>query len=80
MWRKRPGKKRLRTCSVTVMKRRKRKEGRHTVSFWWIADIELTEGNLEEMTGAARGRWKIENGGFNNQKDGIYDIEQWITF
>lgn len=33
------------------------------------------EKNLEEMAAAGRGRWKIENEGFNNQKNGIYDIE-----
>lgn len=27
------------------------------------------------MIAAGRGRWKIENEGFNNQKNGIYDIE-----
>ena len=27
------------------------------------------------MTVAGRGRWKIENEGFNSQKNGIYDIE-----
>ena len=27
------------------------------------------------MVCAGRGRWKIENEGFNNQKNGIYDIE-----
>lgn len=41
----------------------------------WITSIELTEKNLEEMISAGRGRWKIENEGFNNQKNGIYDIE-----
>lgn len=46
-----------------------------TVTFRWLTDIELTERNLEEMVNAARGRWKIENEGFNNQKNGIYDIE-----
>ncbi len=45
-----------------------------TVTFKWITNIELTEKNLEEMINAARGRWKIENEGFNNQKNGIYDI------
>lgn len=33
------------------------------------------ERNLEEMITAARGRWKIENEGFNSQKTGIYRIE-----
>ncbi len=43
--------------------------------YQWITNIELTEWNLEEMIEAGRGRWKIENEGFNNQKNGIYDIE-----
>lgn len=45
------------------------------VKFQWISDIELTKRNLEEMITAARGRWKIENEGFNSQKTGIYRIE-----
>ena len=31
--------------------------------------------HVEEMTEADRGRRKSENEGFNNQKNGIYDIE-----
>ena len=48
------------------------KEAEHR--FQWITNIELTKRNMEEMVGAGRGRWKIENEGFNNQKNGIYDI------
>lgn len=51
-----------------------KREEKETVTFRWLTNIELTEKNLEEMVGAARGRWKIENEGFNNQKNGIYDI------
>lgn len=43
--------------------------------YQWITSIKLTQKILEEMIEAARGRWKIENEGFNNQKNGIYDIE-----
>lgn len=43
--------------------------------YQWITNIELTGRNLEEMIEVGRGRWKIENEGFNNQKNGIYDIE-----
>ena len=43
--------------------------------FRWLTDIELTKRNLEEMVEAGRGRWKIENEGFNNQKHGLYRIE-----
>lgn len=53
-----------------------KEEGKgQAITFQWITNIELTERNLEEMVNAARGRWKIENEGFNNQKNGIYDIE-----
>ena len=51
-----------------------KREEKETVTFRWLTNIELTEKNLEEMVGAARGRWKIENEGFNNQKNGIYYI------
>ncbi len=37
--------------------------------------MEISKKNLGELIEAARGRWKIENEGFNNQKNGIYDIE-----
>ena len=44
------------------------------MKFQWVTNIELGRWNLEEMITAARGRWKIENEGFNNQKNGIYHI------
>ena len=44
------------------------------MKFQWVTNIELGGWNLEEMITAARGRWKIENEGFNNQKNGIYHI------
>lgn len=43
--------------------------------FLWVTNIKLTKRNLEEMVNAGRGRWDIENKGFNEQKNGIYDIE-----
>lgn len=48
---------------------------KHHVCSKWISSIELTKRNIEEMILAGRGRWKIENEGFNNQKNGIYRIE-----
>ena len=56
------------TCKIKEKKKEK------CITFRWITNIELTEKNLEEMINAARGRWKIEEE-FNNQKNGIYDIE-----
>lgn len=48
---------------------------KRTVRFRWVSSLELTKRNLEEMILAGRGRWKIENEGFNNQKNGLYRIE-----
>lgn len=45
------------------------------IRFQWVSSIEITKRNLEEMIVAGRGRWKIENEGFNNQKNGVYRIE-----
>lgn len=45
------------------------------VEFQWISSMKLTKKTLEEMIMAGRGRWKIENEGFNNQKNGLYRIE-----
>lgn len=47
----------------------------HKICFQWVTSLELTDRNLEEVILAGRGRWKIENEGFNNQKNGIYRIE-----
>ena len=53
----------------------KDKDGHRAVAgFRWPTSLELAKRNLEEMICAGRGRWKIENEGFNNQKNGLYDI------
>lgn len=55
---------------------KKDKKGKkYRVRFRWVSSLELTGKNLEEMIYAGRGRWKIENEGFNSQKNGIYRIE-----
>lgn len=54
----------------------KDKKGKQqAISFQWISSLEVTKRNIEEMIFAGRGRWKIENEGFNNQKNGLYRIE-----
>lgn len=54
-----------------------KQEGEETkqVCFLWVTNIGVTKNNLEKLIAAGRGRWKIENEGFNNQKNGIYKIE-----
>lgn len=51
------------------------KKKRQKIRFQWVSSLEVTKRNLEEMILAGRGRWKIENEGFNNQKNGLYRIE-----
>ena len=46
----------------------------------WISSLEITKRNMEEMILAGRGRWKIENEGFNNQKNGLYRIEHLNSY
>lgn len=45
------------------------------VRFVWVTDLRITMKNLESFIITGRQRWKIENEGFNNQKNGIYKIE-----
>lgn len=37
--------------------------------FQWLTSIRITEKNAEKIAGAGRKRWKIENEGFNRQKN-----------
>ena len=53
-----------------------KKGKRQKIKFQWITNIEVTVRNLEELIEAGRGRWKIENEGFNNQKNGHYLLTQ----
>ena len=43
--------------------------------FEWITSFKITEKNKEELVRYGRQRWKIENEGFNMQKNGTFDIE-----
>lgn len=69
------GKKEIMNVFEYEYEKKDKKGKKHRARFRWISSLELTEKNLEEMIKAARGRWKIENEGFNNQKNGIYRIE-----
>lgn len=52
-----------------------KKGKKQVIRFQWITSLELTKQNIEEMILCGRGHWKIENEGFNNQKNGLYRIE-----
>ena len=44
------------------------------VIFNYITDLSVTNYNIEEIVSMGRRRWKIENEGFNEQKNGTYRI------
>jgi hypothetical protein len=49
--------------------------GKVTYKNSWVTDIEMTVGNVQDMTRAGRCRWKIENECFNTLKNQGYHIE-----
>ena len=45
-----------------------------TTIFNYISDLRITNKNIEEIVTIGRRRWKIENEGFNIQKNGTFNI------
>jgi len=43
--------------------------------FVWLTNFDISKDNVKEIGGGGRLRWKIENEGFNTQKNGGYDLE-----
>ncbi len=43
--------------------------------FFYITNLGINKNNVEKIVAAGRSRWKIENEGFNNQKNIKYNIE-----
>ena len=43
--------------------------------FMWLTSFQIKESNKKELVYYGRQRWKIENEGFNMQKNGTFDIE-----
>lgn len=43
--------------------------------YMWIVSFDITEKNSKELIYLGRQRWRIENEGFNTQKNGTFDIE-----
>lgn len=51
------------------------KKEKKITEFMWITSFKITQKNKEELIYYGRQRWKIENEGFNMQKNGTFDIE-----
>ena len=44
-------------------------------TFVWLTNIEVTQNNVRELAQTGRSRWKIENEGFNAQKNDGFALE-----
>jgi hypothetical protein len=51
------------------------KKTRKSTRFVWITDLEVSHANYLAIAKGGRSRWKIENEGFNTQKNGGYALE-----
>lgn len=47
-----------------------------TTEYMWITSLKITEKNKKDIVYFGRQRWRIENEGFNMQKNGTFDIER----
>ncbi len=43
-------------------------------TFVWVTNLKVTSANVQQLAEAGRSRWKIENEGFNTQKNGGYAL------
>ena len=46
-----------------------------TTRFVYLTSMEVDKNNVRDIAHAGRNRWKIENEGFNTQKNGGYELE-----
>lgn len=58
---------------TNIIKYKETKESKET-EFVYMTDLAITNKNIEESIFVGRKRWKIENEGFNIQKNGTFDI------
>lgn len=49
--------------------------GKKKTQFVWLTNLNVNHTNYKEIAGGGRLRWKIENEGFNIQKNGDYNLE-----
>lgn len=60
--------------NIIRFKETKKEEEEKETEFTYITDLSITNRNIESSIYVGRKRWKIENEGFNIQKNGTFDI------
>lgn len=62
------------TRTVNILEMEDERDGKK-IRFLWLTNVNVTNKNIEEIAAAGRKRWKIENEGFNIQKNLVYNLE-----
>jgi DDE_Tnp_1-associated/Transposase DDE domain len=60
---------------LTVIELKIKINAKETGTFQWITNLKVSDRNVLEFAATGRKRWKIENQGFNMQKNYRYDIK-----
>lgn len=50
------------------------------VIFRYVTNLDVNDSNIEQIVAMGRRRWKIENEGFNEQKNGTYSISHLCSY
>lgn len=61
--------------TVNLLESREETETGERRQFVFITNIRIRKNNAQKLLNAGRSRWKIENEGFNNQKNVRYNLE-----
>jgi hypothetical protein len=61
--------------TLNVLEMTETKDGRQTYHCVWLCSWFITKDNVKALGLGGRGRWLIENEGFNSQKTGGYEME-----
>ncbi|MEA1980273.1 MAG: hypothetical protein U9N54_04795 [candidate division Zixibacteria bacterium] len=62
-------------CHEMITKLTEEEEEIKNQQFTWLTDLKVRKDNVKELAQAARLRWKIENEGFNTQKNLGYNLQ-----
>lgn len=60
---------------LNILECNERKPAKMDTRFVWLTNLKINECNFEKIAKGGRLRWKIENEGFNTQKNGGYNLE-----
>lgn len=61
-------------CKFNIIRFIQQEKDKTDKIFTFITNLDVTDNNIKKLIDIGRRRWKIENNGFNNQKNILFDI------